>query len=122
MLENQLLKLSPEDIQEWSFILARLNLKHSTGVKSAVRKLVLKEGYSTIEPRGFIKELRRRLERLNRVHECIRGSATSRDALLDFIRLSRRECKLTLARYIFTPDEVVGRILSLVGISKGTCA
>lgn len=119
MLENQLLKLAPEDVKEWAFVLTRLRLKHSTGVKSAVHKFVLKEGYSTTELRRFIPELRRRLERLNRVHERVRGSETSHDALLDFIRLSRRECKLTLARYIFTPEEVVERILALARISKG---
>jgi hypothetical protein len=119
MLENQLLKLAPDDTGEWSLFLTRLGLKTSPEAKSNVRTFVLKEGYSTTEPQGFIAELRRRLTRLERVHASVGVRAASPDALLDFARLSRRECKLTLARYVFTPEEVVGRILALVKTSKG---
>ena len=117
MLENQLLKLAPDDAGEWNLLLTRLGLKTSNG--PAVRASVLKEGYTTTEPRGFVAELRRRLARLERVHERACAPAVSRDALLDFASLSRRECKLSLARYLFTPEEVVGRILALVRTSKG---
>lgn len=117
MLENQLLKLAPEDTAEWPLFLTRLGLNSSDD--AAVRPFVLKEGFSTTEPRGFVEELRRRLARLERVHRAADARAASRDALLDFTRLSRRECKLTLARYLFTPEEVVRRILALVKTSKG---
>jgi hypothetical protein len=119
MLENHLLKLLPEAFEDWDVILTQLHLKASAGAESAVRGSVLKEGFSTTEPRGFVAELRRRLARLNWVHDRVGGKDTSRDALLDFIRLSRCECKLTLARYLFTPEEVVGRILVQVRTSKG---
>ena len=117
MLENQLLKLAPDDTGEWHLFLTRLGLKSSN--EAGVRPFVLKEGFSTTEPRGFIKELCRRLARLERVHSAADARAASRDALLDFARLSRRECKLTLARYLFTPEEVVQRILALTKTSKG---
>ena len=64
-------------------------------------------------------EFRRKLERLNRVHDRIQGKRTSTAALRDFINASREHCKLALARYLFTPEEVVDEIASLVQDSDG---
>lgn len=119
MLEHQVLKIPPENVEEFDLLLTELKLKTATGLSLKVNESVLREGYSTVDLRGFIAELRRKLERLKRVHDQIKGERTKQKALLDFINLSRRECKLSLARYIFQPDEVIERIFQHVRLSKG---
>jgi hypothetical protein len=119
MLEHQMLKLAPDRVCEYDFLLTRLNLKPAQGAHVPLVASVLKEGYTTTELRGFIPELRRRLGRLSRVHDRIKGARTSGPALRDFLELSRRECKLTLARYVFSPEEVVARLLKQVEVSGG---
>lgn len=119
MLEHQVLKIPPEKIEEFDLLLTELKLKPATGLSLQVNESVLQEGYSTTDLRGFIVELRRKLERLRRVHDQISGERITRRALLDFITLSRRECRLSLARYVFQPDEVVERIFQQVKRSKG---
>jgi hypothetical protein len=117
MLENHLLKNSTDNIEEWDFLIARLRLKRAPVPQA--HESMLREGFSRTDLRGFVLQLRRRLKRLNRVHDGIKGWRSSRSALLDFIALSRRDCKLTLARYLFRPEEVVARILSQVNLSRG---
>lgn len=119
MLEHQILKISPDDLDEFDFLLTQLNLKKGSGLNVGIVSSVLKEGYSTTNLRGFIPEFRRRLQRLNRVHAKIRGWRTSDAALLDFLDLSRRDCKLSLARYLFTAEEVVNEILGQVIMTDG---
>ncbi|HYP29083.1 MAG TPA: hypothetical protein VE262_20400 [Blastocatellia bacterium] len=117
MLENHLLKIPTADMGEWDFVLVQLKLKSTPGRQ--IHESVLQEGYSRTDQRGFVLQLRRRLRRLNRVHDEIKGWRSSRAALTDFVGLSRRDCKLTLARYLFRPEEVVTRILSQVRLSRG---
>lgn len=120
MLEHQVLKLSlddPEHIREFDQLLTRLKLKAESSAQ--VSDSVLREGFSTIELHAFAVELQRKLGRLSRVHSQIRGSRTTRKALTEFIALARRECRLSLARYFFQPNEVVDRILAQVKTSKG---
>lgn len=119
MLENQLLRLPASDAAEWGFILTRLDLKSSARANSSIKESVLKEGYTTTRPRAFVHEFRRRLERLSRAHDALNGRKTTPSALLAFLRLSRSECKLALARYVFRPEEVASRILRLVRTSQG---
>jgi hypothetical protein len=119
MLEHQILKLPPEDLGEFDLLLTRLNLKRAPGRGERLAGSLLKEGYTTTDLRGFVPELRRRLERLRRVHERVRGRRTPRAALRDFIELSRRDCKLSLARYLLTPAEVVAEILRRVRATAG---
>lgn len=119
MLEHQLLKLAPDQLDEYDLLLTRLGLKPSLGADVHLVGSILKEGYSTTEFRGFVPELRRRLERLNRVHARVKGRRSSELALGDFVELSRRECKLTLARYVFSPEEVVARVLKQMQVSEG---
>lgn len=119
MLEHQILKLDPANSKEFDFLFTQLNLKQSSLPKSPIARSVLQEGYTTTEVRGFTCEFRRKLERHKRVHEQIRGPRTPANAVRDFIQLARRDCKLSLARYVFTPDEVVQRILSQLRISSG---
>jgi hypothetical protein len=119
MLEHQILKIPPANLDEFNFVLTRLNLKQSPEANAGIVAAVLKEGYSTTDLREFISQFRRRLQRLERIHAKLRGRKTSDAALRDFIDLSRHECRLTLARYLFAADEVVDEILRQVIVTDG---
>jgi hypothetical protein len=119
MLEHQTLKIHPDNLDEFDFLLTQLNLKKTPARNSGIVSSVLKEGYSSTSLRHFIPEFRRRLQRLDRIHAKTRGWRTSDAGLLDFIDLSRRDCKLSLARYLFTAEEVVDEILRQVLITDG---
>lgn len=119
MLENQVLKLSPDNIGEFDFLLAQLGLKSSPGKSYAIDESVLKEGYSTTHLCRFILEFRRKLERLNWVHEKIAGGRTSQSAMQDFINLSKCDCKISVARYLFRPEEVVEQIVKQLRTTSG---
>jgi len=119
MLENQILKLSPDRIDEFDFLLAQLGLKSAPGKNCEISDSVLEEGYSTTHLCRFILEFRRKLERLNRVHEKLGGTRTSQRALQDFINLSKCDCKISIARYLFRPEEVVEQIIRQLKTSRG---
>lgn len=119
MTEHQALKIPSRNIGEWDFLFTQLNLKPSSGRNISLNESVLKEGYSTTDLSGFISEFRRKLSRLERIHHRIEGKKSSKNALVAFIKMSRRECRLTLARYLFRAEEVVDRILSQIKLSKG---
>lgn len=119
MLEHQIVSLPVGNIQEFDFLFTCLNLKPSEGIRSPLNNSVLKEGYSTTCLGDFVNEFRRKLERQDRILGQIKGQRTSASALREFIHLSRRECRLSLARYLWTPEEVVQRILKQVRVSRG---
>jgi hypothetical protein len=119
MLEHQLTQLAPDRVEEFDLLFTRLNIKSHEAGGSHVNDFVLKEGYSTTELVGFIHEFRRRLGRHGRVLGLVRGERTTACALREFIHLSHRECRLSLARYLWTPQEVVARILKQVRLSRG---
>lgn len=60
--------------------------------------------------------LRARLQRNARVHERI---ATSDAAIADFLHLARRDCRLTLARWLWSPQEIFARIDDSVQRARG---
>ena len=115
MIEHQVLKLKPDDLEPFDWLFTEVNLKTSGALKPSL----LKDGYSTTEPRRFAKEFQHRLGRLDRVHRKIRGTNTPDAVLREFVALSRSECKLTLARYLFTPEEVVDRIVKEIKTTDG---
>lgn len=119
MFEHQVLKIPPENIEEFDVLLTELKLKPAVGLSLKLNENVLLEGYSTTNLRDFIPEFRRKLERLKPLHNQINGRRITRRVLLDFITHSRRECRLALARYLFQPDEVIDRIFEQVKLSKG---
>lgn len=119
MLEHQILKIHSDNLDDFDFVLGQLNLKVVTRDRARVARSVLKEGYSTTDLRPFIKEFRRRLQRHNHIHAKIRGRKTSDTALRDFLDLTRRDCKLSLARYLFSVEEVVDEILSQLRVTDG---
>jgi hypothetical protein len=116
MLQQQVLRLPENRFRELADLLARLGLLDATGL---VRASVLAEGFSTTEPRAFAGELRRRLARAEPALRGLRGRDTSRDAWRRFLALARCERKLALARYLFTPREVVERMLGRLRSSRG---
>lgn len=119
MLENQVLQLDLERVDEFDWLLVALNLKQARGLDQAVSNSVLREGFSSTDFHRFVAELRRKLERLSRVHNKIKGRNTTEPALRAFIELSRRDCKLSLARYLFSPEETVKEILSHLQTTGG---
>lgn len=119
MIEHQILKLDPDNLSEFNFLFTQLNLKQSPELTAPIARSALKEGYTATDLRGFIIEFRRKLERLNHAHDKIKGRKTSDSAIRDFINLSRRNCKLSLARYLFTPEEVVEEILRQLQVTEG---
>jgi predicted GNAT family acetyltransferase len=119
MLENQVLKLSPDDVEEFDLLLVQLGVKTSPGKGSGIDDSVLKEGYTTTHLCRFVLEFRRRLERHRWVHERLAGGRTSQSAMRDFISLSKCDCKITVARYLFKPEEVVERIVGQLRKTRG---
>jgi hypothetical protein len=118
LAEQQILKLRPDDLEAFDEILVALRLKQP-GSERGVTADVLKEGYTTTELRGFVVELQRKLARFDRVHRAMRGQNIDAAAVRDFIALARHDCKLSLARYLFTPEEIVDRVLKQVRLSEG---
>lgn len=96
-----------------------LGLKDVAGVDLPLSERVLAEGFTTTALAGFGRELRRRLGRAAPVWRRLRGRATSEAAWRDFLAFARSECRLALARYLFSPAEVVERVRGLVRVSRG---
>lgn len=119
MLENQVLRLPPDQLDHFDVLFTRLNLKRVPGFDQKMADSVLKEGYTTTDFYSFVPEFRRKLQRLNRIHGRIRGARTPENILRDFVEMARRDCKLSLARYLFTPDEVTEKILEQLRITEG---
>ncbi|MCI0589998.1 MAG: hypothetical protein L0Y67_00050 [Gammaproteobacteria bacterium] len=119
MLEHQILTLQPDRLDHFDFLLTQLNLKQAPGFDQGIVRSVLREGFSTTDLYDFIPEFLRKLARLNRVHDRITGRRTPDAALRDFIELSRRDCKLSLARYLLTPEEIVDEILRQLHVTEG---
>ncbi len=65
------------------------------------------------------EDLAGRMARLRRIHAGIRGRRTGPQALGDFIHISKQPCKLTLARFLFDPTQVVERITASLRTSQG---
>jgi len=115
MLHHQISLLEESDVGEFDFVLTTLGIKESGG---PISESVLKEGYSTNELPGFISEFKRRLARHVRAAGLMDIEKTPAAAVKEFIHLSRHECRLLLARYLWTPEEVVERILMQVRLSR----
>lgn len=118
VLENQVLKIDPEDLDTFDSLLVQLDLKQR-GLKNPLNKSVLKEGYTSTDIRRFVPEFRRRLGRLGWIHDRIVGQKTSHAVLRDFFSVSRQHCKLTLARYLCTPQEIVDEIIRQIDDTAG---
>ena len=122
MVESRLLELDADDSEGIVEVLRAIAADPSSGLRLPPGPAALAEGYTRGDTPGFARELRARLMRHDRVHRGLRGPATSADALRDFLALARDECRLTLARYVFTPHEVAGRVLDSVRATRGFSA
>jgi len=123
MAEHQILKLGPDQLDEFDGVFRELRLKRP-GIQNPIAASVLRESYSTTEFRLFCAEFLRRLARNDRVHRRIDAACGSRkaareDAVGEFIEHSRRDCRLTLARYLFTPDDVIREVLRHLTVTDG---
>ena len=120
LLEHQLLQLPSDDLPAFDRALTRLGLKPGLGDAVPVDAGVLDQGFSTTVLRGFVPELIRRLGRLNRAHVPVRRGDGGRVAWKYFLRAARDVSKLTLARYVFSPEEVVREIERTLVVTMGT--
>jgi hypothetical protein len=122
ILEAHLFALPADDPAGFEPALRAIAAEPASGLAYPPGPSVLAEGYTKIDPQGFIGELRERLSRHARVHRRIAGPATTPEALRDFLALAREESKLTLARYLFSPSEVADRVRQQVRTSRGVPA
>ncbi len=119
LLENQLFRLRRDQYTEFDLVLVALGLKSEIGYDAPMKTSVLHEGFSTRDFRLFVGEFIKRISRLRRVHEAIQQVNCERVNWQYFIRASRDVSKLTLARYVFTAEEVVREIEAALIVSAG---
>jgi hypothetical protein len=117
MLANQCLLLGPDRRDEFTFLFWKLGIL-SRG-KARMDERVLREGYTSVEFELFTSQFLRNLGRARRIHRNIQGLRTTPRALDQFIRFSREPSKLWLARYLFTPAEVVEQVSNELSLSAG---
>jgi hypothetical protein len=122
MLESLLLAAPEDDPEPAERILRALAGARPGGLTYPPSRSILTEGYTTTNPLDFVRELRARIARHERVHRRLDGLRTSAEALGDFLHLARHEPSLTLGRYVFSPKEVVDRVFEQVRISLGMYA
>ena len=119
LLEHQLLQLPLDDLPAFDLVLTALGSKPRTGDAVPMAAEVLEQGFSTTTLHGFVPELVRRLGRLNRAHLPIRRADGGRAAWEYFLRAARDVSKMTLARYVFSAEEVVREIERTLLVTAG---
>jgi hypothetical protein len=101
MLEHLVLRLSAADVEELAWLSDYLRIEPRIDSEPAATRLLT------------------RLARLNRVHQRIGGRRTTDEAWRDFFHVARADCKLTLARHVFSPDEVVREVQRWTAVTPG---
>lgn len=119
LLESQLLKIEPTDATEYQFLLAELGLMSEAGEQPRLLGSVLEEGFSSTEVGVFVRELRSRLGRLDRVHRRIEANRDAEETRRYLARVANEPSKLTLARWIFSPGEVAAEIVAALRVGRG---
>ncbi len=117
MLHRQVLLIPPHDLAAHDALFVQLGLK--PGPDRPLARWLLAEGFTTTEPRGFVRELRTWLARGRRWFRELRGAATSEAAWRAFAAAARHESRLPLARYLFSPPAVAERIAGQLRLSRG---
>jgi hypothetical protein len=127
MLHRQALLIPPADLAEHDALFVLLGL--AAGPARPLAPRLLTEGFTTTEPRRFVREFRAWLARGRWWFRDLRGLPGRRGlpgvpplpaaALRAFAANSRDECRLPLARYLFSAQEVVERIAGEVRTSRG---
>ena len=108
MLSNQCQHLGTGCDEEFRFLFGKFGILSPEANRMDDR--VFREGYTSTDFRVFVAQFLGNLSRLGRIHRNIRGLQTTARALDEFICFSRDPCKLTLARYLFAPADVVERV------------
>lgn len=115
MLQRQLLLLPAARIAEHDFWFVQLGLKRREGILLPLHHEVLREGFCSRDVKEFVREWRRRLMRpAGLLEKFPSGQGAAR-----WQYLAQGEYRLFLARYIFSAEEVVKRVLSRVRVTKG---
>jgi len=115
MLQRQLLLLPPTRIAEHDFWFVKLALKRRKGIDLPLNRDVLREGFRARDVKKFVGEWRRRLKRpAGLLQRSPFGQCAAR-----WQYLAEGEYRIFLARYLFSPEEVVNRVLSRVWVTKG---
>jgi hypothetical protein len=117
MLHRQALLIPAHDLAAHDALFVRLGLK--PGADRPLARWLLAEGFTTTEPRGFVRELRAWLARGRRWFRDLRGAATTPAAWRAFAAAARHESRLPLARYLFSPTAVAERIAGELRLSRG---
>jgi len=117
MLANQCRRLDYGKEEEFRFLFRKFGILSPKG--NRINDRVLREGYTSTDFHTFVAQFLETLHRLERIHRKIQGRQTTARALDEFICVSQEPCKLFLARYLFTPAEVVNRILDELNVSFG---
>ncbi|MEM7349979.1 MAG: hypothetical protein AAF657_04180 [Acidobacteriota bacterium] len=112
MLESLALRLPPKVGEEHVELFAALGLLAKD--RSRLRSAVLREGFSTTELQPFAEEFTARLERNASFHRPLNAWPIADADLFRYLALPDQECRVQLARYLITPDEVVERFLQQV--------
>jgi hypothetical protein len=117
MLSNQSRQLGTGCDEEFRFLFRKFGILSPEANRMDDR--VFREGYTSTDFRVFVAQFLGNLSRLGRIHGNIRGLQTTARALDEFICFSRDPCKLTLARYLFAPADVVERVREELVLSAG---
>jgi hypothetical protein len=117
MLANQCRQLDSGNKEEFKFLFRKFGILSPDG--KHIVDGVLREGYTSTDFQFFIAQFLGSLNRLERIHRKIQGRRTTSGALDEFISLSREPCKLSLARYLFAPAEVLECLLDDLTVSSG---
>lgn len=115
MLERQFAVAIRDRPDQADFLLTGLGLK-APGTDH-VHEWLRQEGFTTTEVIEFVRQLLRKMQRRKESVRCPRN-LPSRE-WEDLFHRAKQDCKLTLARYLFTPAEVVAQIVSQVAVSEG---
>lgn len=119
LFENQLLKIDAADLAEYGLLFAELDLIVEAGGQPPVLSSVLDDGFSSTELAVFIRELRARLDRLGRVHRRIEASPETEETRQYLARVANEPTKLTVARWILSPEEVAAEIVAALSVGRG---
>lgn len=115
MLQRQLLLLPSTRVAEHDFWFVQLGLKRRKGIDQPLHREILSQGFGTRYVKGFVREWRRRLMRpAGLLDKSAFGQSVAR-----WQYLARGEYRLFLARYVFSPQEVIARVLSQLRLTQG---
>jgi hypothetical protein len=115
MLQRQLLLLPSKATEEHDSWFVRLGLKRRKGIREPLGWEVLREGFHTRDVKRFIPFWRQRLMRPSG----LLGFSSNGSSFERFEYLAQGEYRIFLARYLFTPEEVVAHALTCVRTTRG---